>query len=80
MEYLIQLCSGKQVKNLMLVFDLAFMNERVAVSFDMYKSKTSKMLVYEELAAPSGFKNVATNDGQYAKHRMGNISECSGDQ
>ncbi|TMI64542.1 MAG: SusC/RagA family TonB-linked outer membrane protein [Bacteroidetes bacterium] len=44
-------------------FDLAFMNERVAVSFDMYKSKTSNMLVYEELAAPSGFKNVATNDG-----------------
>jgi outer membrane receptor protein involved in Fe transport len=43
--------------------DLAFMNERVAVSFDMYKSKTDNMLVYEELAAPSGFKNIATNDG-----------------
>jgi hypothetical protein len=43
--------------------DLAFLNERVGLSFDMYKSRTQNMLVYEELPAPAGFKTIPTNDG-----------------
>lgn len=44
-------------------FDLAFLNERAAISFDVYRSKTKNMLVYEQLPAQTGFNNILTNDG-----------------
>ena len=43
--------------------DLAFLNERAAISFDVYKSKTDDMLVYETLPAATGFNTVLTNNG-----------------
>jgi len=43
--------------------DIAFMNERAAVSFDFYKSTTKNMLAYENLIAPTGFDNILTNKG-----------------
>lgn len=44
-------------------FDMAFWNERISVSIDAYQSKTTNMLVYESLAAATGFDNVLTNGG-----------------
>ena len=43
--------------------DLAFMNERAALSFDVYKSRTENMLVYEQLPAATGFNSILTNNG-----------------
>jgi len=43
--------------------DMAFLNERVSVTLDAYSSKTTNMLVYETLAAATGFNTVLTNGG-----------------
>jgi TonB-linked SusC/RagA family outer membrane protein len=43
--------------------DLAFWNERVNLSVDAYRNKTENMLVYENIAAQTGFDNVLTNGG-----------------
>ena len=43
--------------------DVAFWNDRVAMSVDLYTSKTTDMLVYEKVLSGSGFDNVLTNGG-----------------
>jgi len=43
--------------------DLAAFNERLGLTIDVYKNKTSNMLVYEELPAASGFNTILTNNG-----------------
>ena len=43
--------------------DVAFWNERVNLSVDAYRNKTENMLVYENIAAQTGFDNVLTNGG-----------------
>lgn len=43
--------------------DIAFWNERVNASVDVYNNKTENMLVYEPLAAATGFEKVLTNSG-----------------
>lgn len=43
--------------------DVAFWNDRVAMSVDLYSSKTTDMLVYEKVLSGSGFENVLTNGG-----------------
>jgi hypothetical protein len=43
--------------------DVAFWNDRVAMSVDLYTSKTTDMLVYEKVLSGSGFENVLTNGG-----------------
>jgi TonB-linked SusC/RagA family outer membrane protein len=46
-----------------LGLDLAAFNERVSLSVDVYKNKTTNMLTYEQLAAATGFSNIITNNG-----------------
>ena len=43
--------------------DVAFWNDRVAMSVDLYSSKTTDMLVYEKALSSTGFDNVLTNGG-----------------
>lgn len=43
--------------------DIATWNERLSISLDFYKNKTTDMLVYEELASVTGFKSILTNTG-----------------
>jgi hypothetical protein len=43
--------------------DVAFWNDRMAMSVDLYSSKTTDMLVYEKVLSGSGFDNVLTNGG-----------------
>jgi len=43
--------------------DVAFWNDRIGMSFDLYSSKTTDMLVYEKVLSASGFDNVLTNSG-----------------
>ncbi|MCU7550653.1 SusC/RagA family TonB-linked outer membrane protein [Chitinophagaceae bacterium LB-8] len=43
--------------------DIALLNERVSLNLDGYISKTENMLVYESLAASTGFATVLTNNG-----------------
>jgi TonB-linked SusC/RagA family outer membrane protein len=43
--------------------DLAAFNERLGLTVDVYKNKTSNMLVYEELPAATGFNTILTNNG-----------------
>jgi TonB-linked SusC/RagA family outer membrane protein len=43
--------------------DVAFWNDRVAMSVDLYSAKTTDMLVYEKVLSGSGFENVLTNGG-----------------
>lgn len=47
-----------------LGLDLATWNERVGISIDAYKTKTSNMLVYEYLGTPSGFDSILSNNGR----------------
>lgn len=49
-----------------LGLDMAFWNERVGVSLDVYNAKTKNMLVYETLSTTAGFKNILTNNGSMA--------------
>lgn len=51
------------VKKANLGFDVAFWNERVALSVDVFHSKTTNMLAYENLSTPTGFSTVLTNSG-----------------
>ncbi len=44
-------------------FDIAFWNERLSLSIDAYSSKTTNMLVYENLAAATGFEKLLNNAG-----------------
>lgn len=50
-------------KKLNVGVDLAFWNERINASVDVYHNKTENMLVYEPLAAATGFEKVLTNSG-----------------
>lgn len=43
--------------------DIATWNERLSISLDFYKNKTTDMLVYEQLASVTGFNNILTNNG-----------------
>lgn len=51
------------VKKANLGLDMAFWNERVSLSMDVFTSKTSNMLVYETVQAAAGFSNVLVNGG-----------------
>jgi TonB-linked SusC/RagA family outer membrane protein len=50
-------------KKLNVGADLAFWNERINMSVDVYRNKTENMLVYESVNAAAGFNNVLTNAG-----------------
>lgn len=43
--------------------DLAFLNERVGLTVDVYQAKTENMLVYETVTGAAGFKNILINNG-----------------
>lgn len=43
--------------------DLATWNERINLSFDVYRNKTENMLVYEDAPEASGFNSMLTNAG-----------------
>ena len=51
------------VKKLNIGADIAFWNERVNMSVDVYRNKTENMLVFENLPAAAGFNQVLTNSG-----------------
>jgi TonB-linked SusC/RagA family outer membrane protein len=51
------------VRKMNLGLDLAFWDERVNISVDAYKHKTTNMLVYQPLSPLSGFEYTLTNDG-----------------
>ncbi|MGB3007616.1 MAG: SusC/RagA family TonB-linked outer membrane protein [Chitinophagaceae bacterium] len=53
----------ESVQKINLGLDIAAFNERLSLSVDAFKNKTSKMLVYEQLPAASGFSNIVTNNG-----------------
>ncbi|MES2894377.1 MAG: SusC/RagA family TonB-linked outer membrane protein [Bacteroidota bacterium] len=44
--------------------DVAFWNERVGVTVDVYNSQVSNMLVYENIAGATGFEQILTNNGK----------------
>ncbi len=46
-----------------LGLDIAAVNDKLTLSIDAYKTKTSNMLVYEQLPAATGFNNILTNNG-----------------
>ena len=50
-------------KKLNIGVDIAFWNERVNASVDVYNNKTENMMVYEPLAAATGFEKVLINSG-----------------
>lgn len=52
------------VRKLNLGIDFAFWNERVYLSLDAYKNKTSNMLVYQPLAPITGFEYTILNGGE----------------
>lgn len=43
--------------------DVAFWNERLNISFDVFKNTTDKMVIYEALPAATGFEYAITNNG-----------------
>ena len=43
--------------------DLSFFNERLMITMDAYKNKTTNMLVYETLPSTTGFNTILTNGG-----------------
>lgn len=43
--------------------DLGLMNDRIQLFADVWQNKTTKMLVYEQLATATGFNTVLTNNG-----------------
>ncbi|UYQ94041.1 SusC/RagA family TonB-linked outer membrane protein [Chitinophaga horti] len=51
------------VKKLNAGLDLALFNERVSLSADVFQNRTSNMLVYENIASPTGFATILTNNG-----------------
>lgn len=44
--------------------DVSFLQDRLGLVLDVYKSTTDNMLVYEELAAATGFTSMLTNGGR----------------
>ena len=52
------------VRKLNLGVDLAFWNERLNITLDVYKNTTDNMLVYEPLAPISGFEYTIANSGK----------------
>jgi TonB-linked SusC/RagA family outer membrane protein len=50
-------------KKLNIGVDIAFWNERINASVDVYNNKTENMMVYEPLAAATGFEKVLVNSG-----------------
>lgn len=53
----------EQVKKLNVGLDLAVLNERLQFSLDVFKNKTSKLIIYEPTPTASGFDYVITNSG-----------------
>ncbi|MBB1284104.1 SusC/RagA family TonB-linked outer membrane protein [Flavisolibacter sp. BT320] len=51
------------IKRMNAGIDLSFLNDRIGVTLDVYQSKTSNMLVYEDLVTATGFSSLLTNDG-----------------
>ena len=51
------------VKKLNLGLDVAFLKERLQLSFDIFKNKTDKLIVYEPAPTATGFDYVVTNSG-----------------
>ncbi|MEI6949730.1 SusC/RagA family TonB-linked outer membrane protein [Paraflavisolibacter sp. H34] len=44
--------------------DAALLNERISLSVDVYQNKTDRMLVYQPLAAATGYTALPTNSGK----------------
>ena len=53
----------EEVKKLNVGLDVAVLDERLQFSFDVYKNKTNKLIVYEPTPTASGFDYVVTNSG-----------------
>lgn len=53
----------EQVRKANLGMDIAFFNERLSLSLDVYNHQTSKMLIYEPVNTFSGFSFAVTNSG-----------------
>lgn len=53
----------EQVKKINVGLDMAVLNERLQVTFDVYHNKTDKLIVYESLPTASGFDYAITNSG-----------------
>ncbi len=53
----------EQVTKINAGLDLAFLNERVQLSLDVFKNKTDQLITYEQAPTASGFDFVATNSG-----------------
>ena len=53
----------EQVKKLNAGIDLAVLNERLQVSFDVFTNQTDKMITYEPMPTASGFDYAITNSG-----------------
>jgi TonB-linked SusC/RagA family outer membrane protein len=51
------------VKKFNLGLDVAVLKERLQVSFDIFKNKTQKLIVYEPTPTASGFDYVVSNSG-----------------
>ena len=51
------------VKKLNVGLDVAFLKERLQLSFDIFKNKTDKLIVYEPAPTASGFDYVVSNSG-----------------
>ncbi|OQP66164.1 SusC/RagA family TonB-linked outer membrane protein [Niastella populi] len=43
--------------------DVAFLNERAGITVDVFRSRTTNMLTYEELGTATGFSTILTNNG-----------------
>lgn len=43
--------------------DVAFLNERAGLTVDVFQSRTTNMLTYEELGTATGFSTILTNNG-----------------
>jgi hypothetical protein len=53
----------EEVRKLNIGVDAAFLNERLQLSFDIYRNKTDKLITYEAAPTASGFDYVVTNSG-----------------
>jgi TonB-linked SusC/RagA family outer membrane protein len=51
------------VKKINAGVDIAALDERLQISFDAYRNKTDKMIVYEPVITASGFDYAVTNSG-----------------
>jgi len=53
----------ESVEKLNAGLDIALFNERLSLSFDAYRHRTSKMIVYQPVGAAGGFDYAVTNSG-----------------